>query len=110
MPDRRRIAGKSSAVAGETGGAATAIGALFKGPADIGRDAIFGTKLSIHGGLHLYSSLPEHEQTFARKCLSFRDTRIGNPKDSKNRLGDIFCNRTPAKLPLASFTAIHMFS
>jgi hypothetical protein len=83
---------------------------LFKGPAEIGRDAIFGTKLSIHGGLHLYSSLPEHEQTFARKCLSFRDMRIGNPKDSKNRLGDIFCNRTPAKLPLASFTAIHIFS
>ena len=35
---------------------------------------------------------------------------MGNPKsDPKNKLGDIFCNRTPAHLPLVSFTAIHIF-
>ena len=102
--------GKSRAVAGDPGSAA-AIGAMFEGAVDIGRDAIFGTKLAIHGGLHLYSSLPEHEQTFARKCLGYRDKRVGNPKsDPKNRLGDIYLNRTPAHLPNASFTAIHIFS
>jgi hypothetical protein len=83
---------------------------LFQGAAEIGRDAIVGTKLSIHGGLHLYSSLPERQQTFARKCLSYRDVRIGSPKNGKNRLGEIFLGRTPAKLPLASFTAIHIFA
>ena len=78
--------------------------------ADIGQDAIFGaTKVAINGGLHLYSSLPEREQCFARKCLNYRDMRIGNPEDSKNRLGDIFCGRTPAKLPLASFTPFTSF-
>jgi hypothetical protein len=35
---------------------------------------------------------------------------VGNPKsDPKNRLGDIHLNRTPAHLPLADFTAIHIF-
>ena len=82
---------------------------MFQGPAEIGRDAIFNTKLSVHGVVNFYSSLPAQEQGFARKCLSYRDVRIGNPKDSKNRLGDIFLNRTPAKLPLASFTVIHIF-
>jgi hypothetical protein len=83
---------------------------LFQGPAEIGQDAIFGTKLSIHGDLHLYTSLPENEQTFARKCLAYRDARVGSPKDPKNRLGDIFRNKTPAKLASASFTVIHIFS
>ncbi len=54
--------------------------------------------------------MPEVEQTFARKCQAYRDKRVGNPKsDPKNKLGDIFCNRTPAHLPLVSFTAIHIF-
>lgn len=84
---------------------------MFQGAADIGGDAIIGTKLAIHGGLHLYPSLPEREQTFTRKCLSYRDTRVGNPKrNDKDRLGEIFFGKTPAKLPLSSFTSIHIFS
>ena len=82
---------------------------MFQGPAEIGRDAIFDTKLSVHGVVNLYSSLPAHEQSFARKCLSYRDVRIGNPKDSKNRIGDIGFNRTPVKLSLSAFTVIHIF-
>lgn len=83
---------------------------MFEGSADIGGDAIIGTKLAIHGGLHLYSSLPEKEQTFARKCIAYRDKRVGNPKaEQKLRLGDIFFGRTPAKLSLSSFTALHIF-
>lgn len=67
-------------------------------------------KLAIHGGLHLYSSLPEAEQTFARRCIGYRDRRVGNPQFSDKRsLGEIFFGATPAKLPLASFTALHIF-
>jgi hypothetical protein len=44
--------------------------------------------------------------------LNYRDVRIGNPKDDnyKNRMGEIFRQKTPAKLPLASFTVIHIFA
>lgn len=94
----------------DSAGAATAIGVLFQGATEIGADVIIGTKLAIHGGLHLYSSLSEPQQSFARKCLGYRDGRIGNPKDDKNRFGEIFRQKTPAKLPRATFTAIHIFS
>jgi hypothetical protein len=70
---------------------------VFEGAADIGGDAIIGTKLAIHGGLHLYSSLPEREQTFARKCVAYRDKRVGNPKfEGKLKLGEMFFGKTPA--------------
>jgi hypothetical protein len=60
--------------------------------------------------LHLYSSLPPKEQTFARKCIAYRDKRVGNPKAERTlRLGEIFSGRTLPKLSLASFTAIHIF-
>jgi len=67
-------------------------------------------KLAIHGGLHLYSSLPEPEQTFARKCINYRDKRVGKPTaERKEKLGEIFFDKTPVKLRLSSFTAIHIF-
>ena len=72
---------------------------MFQGPADIGKVAI-----------NLYSSLPEREQTFASKCLDYRDVRVGNPKQEKNRLGEIFMRKTPVELLQSSFTAIHIFS
>jgi hypothetical protein len=72
---------------------------VFQGPADIGKVAI-----------NLYSSLPEREQTFASKCLDYRDVRVGNPKQEKNRLGEIFMRKTPVELLQSSFTAIHIFS
>lgn len=44
--------------------------------------------------------------------MNYRDVRIGNPKDKdhKNQWGEIFRQKTPAKLPLTSFTAIHIFA
>ncbi len=82
---------------------------MFQAPVEVGRDAIFNTKFSVNGVVHLYSSLPEHEQSFAQKCLCYRNVRIGNPKESPRNLGDIYFERTPAKLPTSSFTVIHVF-
>jgi nucleoside 2-deoxyribosyltransferase len=49
--------------------------------------------------------------SFEEKCLAFRDMRVGGRgKDGKNALGDIYTDKTPAKIPLSSlFIAIHAF-
>jgi hypothetical protein len=83
----------------------TRIASIQTGAITAGKNAFI-----THGGVHIYNSPPEREETFVRKCLDHRDSRVGNPRgDGKQRLGEIFFGRTPAKLPLASFTALHLY-
>jgi hypothetical protein len=83
---------------------------LFQGPAEIGRDAFFGPTYEIHGGMHLHSARLEDEESFTRKCLKYRDLRIGDSerKGSKTRSGDITDNNRFSKYVLY-YTAIHIF-